>query len=86
MTGESMVKWAVRRYQPPEFRTIEEDGAQPLKPQGHSEAIYDDWRDVCIAMDTVLGAHSLQYGVVPTDPVVIKHGEYVVLIYMKLDF
>jgi hypothetical protein len=78
-------KWAVRRYQPAEFYTATEHGAKPLTPQGHKEALFDSWRDVCVAMDTIIGANCLQMGVRPTDPVVIQHGEDVILIYMKLE-
>jgi hypothetical protein len=79
------LKWAVRRYSPTPYTALGEDGAKPLTPQGHREQIFDTWRDVCIAADTILGSNALQMGVQPSDPLVIQHGEDVVLIYTKLE-
>jgi hypothetical protein len=77
------VKWAIRRYSPSAYSALEE-GTPSLSPSGRHEQTFDEWRDVCLAADTILGDHDLKMGCVPTDPVVIQHGEDVVLIYMKL--
>lgn len=74
-------KWVIRRYQPSLF-----SAAQSLSPKGLSETTYDEWRDVCIAADTILGDNCLQMGVVPDVPVVFTQGDDVILIYMKLEF
>lgn len=84
MTGVA-AKWAVRRYQPSEYTSMGEGGAKALSPRGFREQVFDSWRDVCVAADTIIGENCLQMGVQPSDPVVIQHGEDVVLIYMKLD-
>lgn len=78
-------KWAVRRYSPSIYSAMEDGVASSLSPSGRHEQVFDDWRDVCLAADTILGDHDLKMGIIPTDPVVIKHGEDVVLIYMKLE-
>lgn len=80
------VKWVIRRYQPSLFSAMGEDGAQSLSPKGLSETTYDEWRDVCIAADTILGDNCLQMGIVPDVPVVFRQGDDVILIYMKLEF
>lgn len=85
MTGKNMVKWAIRRYQPSIYGTIGDDGAVPLAPVG-KEQVFDEWCDVVVAADTIVGENNLQMGVLPTDPVVLKHGDDVILIVMKLDF
>jgi hypothetical protein len=76
-------KWAIRRYSPSPYAAAEV-GTPSLSPSGCHEQTFDEWRDVCLAADTILGDHDLQMGFVPTDPVVIQHGEDVVLIYIKL--
>lgn len=72
------VKWAVRRYQPAR-------GVSDLQPKGHKAQTYAEWRDVCIAADTILGDHGLKMGIEPDVPVVIQQGEDIVLIYIELE-
>lgn len=83
MTGIA-VKWAVRRYSPSPYFTAD-SAHPPLTPAGRHEQTFDTWRDVCLAADTILGDHDLKIGLQPTDPVVFRQGEDVVLIYMKLE-
>lgn len=82
MTGVA-AKWAVRRYQPA-YDDGFSLGALPLVAKG-KEQIFDEWRDVVAAADTIIGDNTLQMGVAPSDPLVIKHGDDVVLIYVKLE-
>lgn len=77
-------KWAIRRYSPGVWTSLGEGGAIPLSPKG-KEQIYDDWRAVVEAADVIVGDNDLKMGVQPSDPVVIKHGDDVVLIYIKLE-
>lgn len=77
-------KWAVRRYSPSAYSAMEDHAASTLSPSGRHEQTFDEWKDVCLAADTILGDHDLKMGLAPTDPVVIQHGEDVVVIYMKL--
>lgn len=83
MTGIA-TQWVVRRYQPPRYTSMGEDGVSSLTPTGLSEQTYETWWDVCLAADTILGDNCLQMGVAPTVPVVFQQGEDVILIYMKL--
>lgn len=76
-------KWAVRRYSPPVLGFLQKDDAASLYPQG-KEQLFDTWKDVVRAADTILGRHSLDTTRCPTDPVIIKHGEDVILIHLKL--
>lgn len=85
MTGIG-AKWAVRRYLPSAYSAMEDHAASTmLSPTNRYEQTFDEWRDVCRAADTILGNHDLKMGLAPTDPVVIQHGEDVVLIYRKLE-
>jgi hypothetical protein len=79
------VKWAVRRYSPTPYFTDESTNNPPMTPGGRHEQTFASWRDVCLAADTILGDHNLKMNMAPTDPVVFRQGEDVVLIYMKLE-
>lgn len=80
------VAWSVRRYQPaPPYEQFGVDGAVETLRPGVTEQTFDSWPEVCEAMRTIIGVTDLKVDMQPSDPVVIKHGDDVVLIYMKLE-
>lgn len=80
-------KWAVRRYQPaPPYEQFGMEGAVETLHPGAAEQTFDTWPEVCEAARTIIGVNDLKPDIQPSDPVVIKHGDDIVLIFVKLVF
>jgi hypothetical protein len=78
MSGINAV-WTVRRFSPDPY---ESEGR--LTSYGEPQTFYT-WSKVCEALDTIFGRHGLATHEQPADPVVIKQGDDIVLVYMQLE-